>query len=72
MKPVAALAVVIALFCAWPIAAWSDPPAVSVELLASTPERDVVSGPVAPGLPLILDGAYQVADGDAVRTSAAK
>nr|WP_208413614.1 efflux RND transporter periplasmic adaptor subunit [Sphingomonas leidyi] len=46
--------------------------AVPVQLLASTPERDVVSGPVAPGQPLILDGAYQVADGDAVRTSAAK
>lgn len=42
--------------------------AVPVRVLVATPQRDVVAGTLDPGKPLIVDGAYQVADGDRVRT----
>jgi RND family efflux transporter MFP subunit len=46
--------------------------AVPVTLLATTPAKDAVSGAIVPTAPLIVDGAYQVADGDPVRTGAAQ
>lgn len=46
--------------------------AVPVKILVSTPERDVVAGRATAGLPLVVDGAYQLSDGDAVRTGEAK
>lgn len=42
--------------------------AVPVRVLVTTPQQDLVSGPLDPRRPLIVDGAYQVADGDKVRT----
>jgi RND family efflux transporter MFP subunit len=42
--------------------------AVAVEVIQSGPSGDVVQGAVAPKAPLIVDGAYQVEDGMAVRT----
>ncbi|WP_150289950.1 efflux RND transporter periplasmic adaptor subunit [Sphingobium estronivorans] len=42
--------------------------AVAVKLLLTGDETDVVDGPIDPNRLLILDGAYQVNDGDAVRT----
>ena len=43
-----------------------------VTISASTPDRDVVSGAVVGKLPIIVDGAYQVSEGDPVRTAASK
>jgi hypothetical protein len=42
---------------------------VPVAVMVSTPETDVVEGAIQPGRLLIVDGAYQVADGDAVRAA---
>jgi len=42
--------------------------AVPVNLLLPGEQVDVVDGPVDPNRPLIVDGAYQVEDGGAVRT----
>ncbi|MPS69118.1 efflux RND transporter periplasmic adaptor subunit [Novosphingobium aerophilum] len=41
--------------------------AVPVQVRLSSPEGDVVDGPVDPRRPIIVEGAYQVNDGDAVR-----
>lgn len=41
--------------------------AVRVAIALATDEADVVTGPLDPGRPLIVEGAYQVGDGDAVR-----
>lgn len=41
--------------------------AVPVEVIQSAPSGDVVRGPIDPKAPLIVDGAYQVEDGMAVR-----
>ncbi|MFC0686379.1 efflux RND transporter periplasmic adaptor subunit [Novosphingobium clariflavum] len=41
--------------------------AVGVRLLLSSPDGDVVEGALDPRRPVIVDGAYQVNDGDAVR-----
>ena len=46
--------------------------AVPVTLLLSQADRDVVTGPVDANAALIVDGAYQVADGDAVRVGPAR
>lgn len=46
--------------------------AVPVKILVSTPDSDVVSGQVANGMPMVVDGAYQLSDGDAVSMSDAK
>jgi RND family efflux transporter MFP subunit len=46
--------------------------AVPVTISASTPDRDVVSGGIVGRLPIIVDGAYQVSEGDPVRTGASK
>lgn len=40
---------------------------VPVAVLQAGRDHDVVRGAIAPGSPLILDGAFQVGDGDAVR-----
>lgn len=45
--------------------------AVSVDLVLSRADRDVVTGRIDPAAPLIVDGAYQVSDGDAVRIGTA-
>ena len=42
--------------------------AVPVTLSLSSPTSDVVQGAIDPARPLIVDGAYQVSDGDAVRS----
>lgn len=42
--------------------------AVDVTLLLPGEQVDVVAGPIDPSRPLIVDGAYQVEDGAAVRT----
>jgi len=42
--------------------------AVLVRIALSSPDGDVVQGPLVPSHPLIVDGAYQVSDGDAVRS----
>jgi RND family efflux transporter MFP subunit len=42
--------------------------AVPVAVRLTSDAGDVVDGAVSPGLPLIVAGAYQVADGDAVRS----
>lgn len=42
--------------------------AVPVRLAVSSDKGDVVDGPIDPRRPLIVAGAYQVADGDAVRS----
>ncbi|WP_206243427.1 efflux RND transporter periplasmic adaptor subunit [Novosphingobium terrae] len=42
--------------------------AVEVQLLQSSSAGDVVQGPLNPHAPLIVDGAFQVDDGAAVRT----
>ena len=41
---------------------------VPVTLIRSSSKADVVQGPIDPTKPLIVDGAYQVSDGDAVRS----
>lgn len=46
--------------------------AVPVELIVSQADRDAVAGPLDPAAALIVDGAYQVTDGDPVRTGAAR
>jgi RND family efflux transporter MFP subunit len=46
--------------------------AVRVKVLVSTPESDVVFGQVVAGMPLVVDGAYQLSDGDAVHVGDAK
>ncbi len=46
--------------------------AVPVKVIVSTPDSDVVSGQMARGMPLVVDGAYQLSDGDAVRMGDAK
>ena len=43
--------------------------AVPVSLALSSTSTDVVEGPIDPVRPLIVDGAYQVSDGDVVRTA---
>lgn len=42
--------------------------AVPVEVVQTDGRQDVVTGPLAADLPLVVDGAFQVEDGDAVRT----
>jgi RND family efflux transporter MFP subunit len=46
--------------------------AVPVTVRATTADKDVVSGAIVPNLPLIVDGAYQIEDGDAVQVGAAQ
>ncbi|WP_395337402.1 efflux RND transporter periplasmic adaptor subunit [Novosphingobium sp. BL-8H] len=41
--------------------------AVPVQIRLSTPQGDVVEGAIDAGRPIIVEGAYQVNDGDAVR-----
>lgn len=41
---------------------------IAVQVVQSTASGDVVQGPVDPRAPLIVEGAYQVDDGQAVRT----
>ncbi|MDE2303290.1 MAG: efflux RND transporter periplasmic adaptor subunit [Sphingomonadales bacterium] len=43
--------------------------AVPVRVLVTQDTRDLVAGNLDPGAPLIVDGAFQVADGDAVRVA---
>jgi RND family efflux transporter MFP subunit len=42
--------------------------AVPVAIVQANARQDVVTGPLAPSEPLIVDGAYQVSDGDSVHT----
>lgn len=42
--------------------------AFPVTILLSSPSGDVLDGPLDPAHPLIVDGAYQVSEGDAVRS----
>lgn len=42
---------------------------VPVRILLSTEKNDVVDGPLNPSKPVIVDGAYQVNDGDLVRVN---
>ncbi len=44
--------------------------AVPVTVVQPSSKDDLVDGPFEAALPVIVDGAYQVADGDTVRTSA--
>ncbi|MDB5688750.1 MAG: efflux transporter periplasmic adaptor subunit [Sphingomonas bacterium] len=45
--------------------------AVPVMVIATTAEQDAVTGPIEPARPSVVDGAYQVSAGDAVRTGKA-
>jgi len=46
--------------------------AVPVRITASAGDRDVAYGAIVAGLPVIVEGAYQVAEGDPVRIGTAK
>lgn len=46
--------------------------AVPVSVVASDGHHDTVAGGIDAALPIIVDGAYQVSDGDAIRQGAAK